>query len=152
VSGCRYGVDAAGMVVTSGPRDCSVAGSAQLGKRSSQKRAWSCRWELALAHLGAYLLAITAAAIVYAFVAVTIYLCCGYADRLASKVGPTGTNVILKLSASRWCALECRSCVTVRASCSVRCRSLAGSERCRVESEASGWSGMKESHSEQFQR
>jgi len=99
VSGCRYGVDAAGMVVTSGPRDCSVAGSAQLGKRSSQKRAWSCRWELALAHLGAYLLAITAAAIGYAFVAVTIYLCCGYADRLASKVGPTGTNVILKLSA-----------------------------------------------------
>src|ERR1700684_321256 len=80
-----YGVDAAGMVVTSGPRDCSVAGSAQLGKRSSQKRAWSCRWELALAHLGAYLLAITAAAIGYAFVAVTIYLCCGYADRLASK-------------------------------------------------------------------
>ena len=24
---------------------------------------------------------------------------CGHADRLASKVGPTGTNVILKLSA-----------------------------------------------------
>src|ERR1700722_18272931 len=47
--GCRSGVYAAGMVVTSGARDCSVAGSPQLGKRSSHERAWSCRWELALA-------------------------------------------------------------------------------------------------------
>src|SRR5580658_7399755 len=46
---CRSRVDAAGMVVTSGARDCSVAGSAQPGKRSSHERAWSCRWELALA-------------------------------------------------------------------------------------------------------
>jgi multiple antibiotic resistance protein len=50
-------------------------------------------------HLGANLLAIIAAAIGSAFVAATIYLCYGYADRLASKMGPTGTNVILKLSA-----------------------------------------------------
>jgi multiple antibiotic resistance protein len=49
--------------------------------------------------LGANLLVIIAAAIGSAFVAVTIYLCYGYADRLASKVGATGTNVILKLSA-----------------------------------------------------
>jgi multiple antibiotic resistance protein len=50
-------------------------------------------------HLGANLLAIAAAGIGSAFVAVTIYLCYGYADRLASKLGPTGTNVILKLTA-----------------------------------------------------
>jgi multiple antibiotic resistance protein len=31
--------------------------------------------------------------------AVTIYLSYAYADRLASKLGPTGTNVILKLTA-----------------------------------------------------
>jgi multiple antibiotic resistance protein len=50
-------------------------------------------------HLEANLLVILAAAIGSAFVAITIYLCYGYADRLASKLGPTGTNVILKLSA-----------------------------------------------------
>jgi multiple antibiotic resistance protein len=50
-------------------------------------------------HLGANLLAIIAAAIGSAFVAVTIYLSYAYADRLASKLGPTGTNVILKLTA-----------------------------------------------------
>src|ERR1700724_1973976 len=50
-------------------------------------------------HLGANLLVIITAAIGSAFVAATIYLCYGYADRLASKIGPTGTNVILKLSA-----------------------------------------------------
>jgi multiple antibiotic resistance protein len=50
-------------------------------------------------HLGANLLVILAAAIGSAFLAVTIYLCYGYADRLASKLGPTGTNVILKLTA-----------------------------------------------------
>jgi multiple antibiotic resistance protein len=49
--------------------------------------------------LGANLLVILAAAIGSAFIAVTIYLCYGYADRLASKMGPTGTNVILKLTA-----------------------------------------------------
>jgi multiple antibiotic resistance protein len=50
-------------------------------------------------HLGANLMTILAAAIGSAFLAVTIYLCYGYADRLASKLGPTGTNVILKLTA-----------------------------------------------------
>jgi multiple antibiotic resistance protein len=50
-------------------------------------------------HLGANLLTIVAAAVGSAFVALTIYLCYGYADRLASKLGATGTTVILKLSA-----------------------------------------------------
>jgi len=50
-------------------------------------------------HLGANLLVILAAAVGSAFVALTIYLCYGYADRLASKLGSTGTNVILKLTA-----------------------------------------------------
>ena len=50
-------------------------------------------------HLVTNLLAILAAAIGCAFIAVTIYLCYAYADRLASKLGPTGTNVILKLTA-----------------------------------------------------
>ncbi len=53
----------------------------------------------ALQHLGPNLLVILAAAIGSAFIAITIYLCYGYADRLASKIGPTGTNVILKLTA-----------------------------------------------------
>jgi multiple antibiotic resistance protein len=50
-------------------------------------------------HLGANLLTIVAAAVGSAFVALTIYLCYGYADRLASKLGATGTTVILKLTA-----------------------------------------------------
>ena len=50
-------------------------------------------------HLGPNLLVTIAAAIGSAFIAVTIYLCYGYADRLASKMGATGTTVILKLSA-----------------------------------------------------
>jgi multiple antibiotic resistance protein len=50
-------------------------------------------------HLGANLLTIAAAAVGSAFVALTIYLCYGYADRLASKLGATGTTVILKLTA-----------------------------------------------------
>ena len=49
-------------------------------------------------HLGANLLAILAAAIGSAFVAVTIYLCYAFADRLAGIMGPTGMNVILRLS------------------------------------------------------
>jgi multiple antibiotic resistance protein len=48
--------------------------------------------------LGASLLAILAAAIGCAFVAATIYLCYGFADRLAVVIGPTGMNVVLKLS------------------------------------------------------
>jgi multiple antibiotic resistance protein len=49
--------------------------------------------------LGANLLAILAAAIGAAFVAATIYLCYGFADRLANLMGPAGMNVILRLSA-----------------------------------------------------
>ena len=49
-------------------------------------------------HLGANLLAIVAASIGCAFVAATIYLCYGFADRLAVVIGPNGMNVILKLS------------------------------------------------------
>ncbi|HWY57571.1 MAG TPA: MarC family protein [Terriglobales bacterium] len=49
-------------------------------------------------HLGANLLALLAAAIGSAFVAVTIYLCYAFADRLAGAMGPTGMNVILRLS------------------------------------------------------
>jgi len=49
-------------------------------------------------HLGANLLAILAAAIGSAFVAATIYLCYGFADRLADVMGPAGMNVILRLS------------------------------------------------------
>jgi multiple antibiotic resistance protein len=48
--------------------------------------------------LGANLLAILGAVIGCAFVAATIYLCYGFADRLAVVIGPTGMNVILKLS------------------------------------------------------
>jgi multiple antibiotic resistance protein len=50
-------------------------------------------------HLGANLLAILAAAIGSAFVAATIYFCYGFADRLASAIGPTGMNVVVRLSA-----------------------------------------------------
>src|SRR5579864_8626982 len=49
-------------------------------------------------HLRANLLALLAAAIGSAFVAVTIYLCYAFADRIASVMGPTGMNVILRLS------------------------------------------------------
>jgi multiple antibiotic resistance protein len=70
--------------LTVGPGSISVA--ITLGANAPQR-------------LGANLLVILAAAIGSAFVAVTIYLCYGYADRLASKLGPTGTNVILKLTA-----------------------------------------------------
>jgi multiple antibiotic resistance protein len=48
--------------------------------------------------LGSNLLAILGALIGCAFVAATIYLCYGFADRLAVVIGPTGMNVILKLS------------------------------------------------------
>jgi multiple antibiotic resistance protein len=49
--------------------------------------------------LRASLLALVAAAIGSAFVAATVYLCYGFADRLAIVVGPTGMNVVLRLSA-----------------------------------------------------
>ena len=49
-------------------------------------------------HLGANLLGLLSAAIGAALIAVTIYVCYGYADRLAAAVGPSGMNVILRLS------------------------------------------------------
>jgi len=49
--------------------------------------------------LRANLVAILAAAIGSAFVAATIYLCYGFADRLGAIIGPTGMNVVLKLTA-----------------------------------------------------
>ena len=49
-------------------------------------------------HLGANVLALATAAIGAALIAATIYICYGYADRLAAAVGPSGMNVILRLS------------------------------------------------------
>jgi multiple antibiotic resistance protein len=49
-------------------------------------------------HLGGNLLGLVSAAIAAAFIAVTIYVCYAYADRLAAAVGPSGMNVILRLS------------------------------------------------------
>jgi multiple antibiotic resistance protein len=49
--------------------------------------------------LGPNLIAIFAAAIGSAFVAATIYLCYGFADRLCTMMGPTGMKVIVKLTA-----------------------------------------------------
>jgi multiple antibiotic resistance protein len=49
-------------------------------------------------HLGGNLLAILSAVVGAAIVAATIYLCYGFADRLAVVLGPTGMNVILRLS------------------------------------------------------
>jgi multiple antibiotic resistance protein len=49
-------------------------------------------------HLGANMLALLSAAIGASLIALTIYLCYAYADRLAAAVGPSGMNVILRLS------------------------------------------------------
>lgn len=49
-------------------------------------------------HLGGNVMAIFSAAIGAALIALTIYICYGYADRLAAAVGPSGMNVILRLS------------------------------------------------------
>jgi multiple antibiotic resistance protein len=48
--------------------------------------------------LGASLLSILAAVIGSVLIAATIYFCYGFADRLTSVLGPTGTNVIVKLT------------------------------------------------------
>jgi multiple antibiotic resistance protein len=48
--------------------------------------------------LGANLLAILATVIASVLVAVSIYVCYGFADRLAAVVGDTGMGVILRLS------------------------------------------------------
>ena len=49
-------------------------------------------------HLGANLLAILATVIGSAMVAVSIYICYGFADRLAAVVGESGMGIILRLS------------------------------------------------------
>jgi multiple antibiotic resistance protein len=50
-------------------------------------------------HLPGNLLALLAAVVGSAIVAASIYLCYGFADRLGAKLGPTGLNVIIKLTA-----------------------------------------------------
>jgi multiple antibiotic resistance protein len=49
-------------------------------------------------HLGGNLLGLLSAGMGAAFIAMTIYVCYAYADRLAAAVGPSGMNVILRLS------------------------------------------------------
>lgn len=49
-------------------------------------------------HLGANLLAMLFATVGSAMVAMSIYLCYGFADRLAAVVGETGMSIILRLS------------------------------------------------------
>jgi len=48
--------------------------------------------------LGANVVALISAAIAAVLIAVTIYICYGYSARLAAAVGPSGMNVILRLS------------------------------------------------------
>jgi multiple antibiotic resistance protein len=48
-------------------------------------------------HFGANLLSLLAAAIGSAIIAVSIYLCYGFADRLAAAIGAAGMNVIVRL-------------------------------------------------------
>lgn len=50
-------------------------------------------------HIGPNLLAILEALIGSALLAVSIYLCYGFADRLAAVIGETGMSIILRLSA-----------------------------------------------------
>jgi multiple antibiotic resistance protein len=50
-------------------------------------------------HLRANLVAILMAAIGSAFIAASIYLCYGFANRLGATIGRTGVNVMIKLSA-----------------------------------------------------
>jgi multiple antibiotic resistance protein len=49
-------------------------------------------------HLGANLLPILAAVIGSVLVAASIFLCYGFADRLAAAVGESGMSIILRLS------------------------------------------------------
>ena len=49
-------------------------------------------------HLGPNLLGILAAVIASVLVAVSIYLCYGFADRLAAIIGESGMSIILRLS------------------------------------------------------
>jgi multiple antibiotic resistance protein len=49
-------------------------------------------------HLGANILAILSAVIASFLVAVSIYVCYGFADRLAAIIGESGMRIILRLS------------------------------------------------------
>ena len=49
--------------------------------------------------LGANVLAIFSVAIASVLIALSVYLCYAYADRMAAAVGPRGMNVIMRLSA-----------------------------------------------------
>jgi multiple antibiotic resistance protein len=49
--------------------------------------------------LGPNLIALLAAAIAALLIALSVYICYAYADRLAAAAGPSGMNVILRLSA-----------------------------------------------------
>jgi multiple antibiotic resistance protein len=50
-------------------------------------------------HLGPNMIAILSAAIGAALIALSVYVCYAYAGRLAAVLGPSGMNVILRLSA-----------------------------------------------------
>ena len=50
-------------------------------------------------HLGASVLAIFSVAVASVLIALSVYLCYAYADRMAAAVGPRGMNVIMRLSA-----------------------------------------------------
>ena len=50
-------------------------------------------------HFGADILAMVAAVIATVLIALSIYVCYGFADRLASIVGESGMNIVLRLSA-----------------------------------------------------
>ena len=49
-------------------------------------------------HLGGNLISILTATIGAMLIAISVYLCYGYADRLAAVIGTSGMNVILQLS------------------------------------------------------
>jgi multiple antibiotic resistance protein len=50
-------------------------------------------------HLGPNLISVLSAAVGAALIALSVYVCYAYADRLAAVLGPSGMNVILRLSA-----------------------------------------------------
>lgn len=50
-------------------------------------------------HLGPNLIAILSAAAAALLIALSVYVCYAYADKFAAAVGPSGMNVILRLSA-----------------------------------------------------
>ena len=50
-------------------------------------------------HLGANVVATLSVAIATVLIALSVYVCYGYADRLAAAIGSRGMNVILRLSA-----------------------------------------------------